>query len=80
MPEANLCRHCFSVLEDGETECSSCGKKQEANNPEESLPLGTQLGGRYRIGMVLHHNDLLTTYLQSQDRGILPRDPQTGRG
>lgn len=63
MPEANLCRHCFSILEDGETECSSCGKKQEANNPEESLPLGTQLGGRYRIGMVLHHNDLLTTYL-----------------
>lgn len=63
MPEANLCRHCFSVLEDGETECSSCGKKQETNNPEESLPLGTQLGGRYRIGMVLHHNDLLTTYL-----------------
>ena len=63
MPEPNLCRHCFSVLEEGETVCSACGQKPEAPNPDAALPLGTVLSGQYRVGMVLHHNDLLTTYL-----------------
>ena len=63
MPEPNLCRHCFSVLEEGETVCSACGQKPEAPNPDVALPLGTVLSGQYRVGMVLHHNDLLTTYL-----------------
>lgn len=63
MPEPNLCRHCFSVLEEGETVCPACGQKPEAQNPDAALPLGTLLSGRYRVGMVLHHNDLLTTYL-----------------
>ena len=91
MPEPNLCRHCFSILEEGETVCSACGQKPEAPNPEQSLPLGTMLSGRYRVGMVLHHNDLLTTYLAwdaEKDRkvrieeffpGILKR-AEDGRG
>ena len=56
MPEPNLCRHCFSVLEEGETVCSACGQKPEAPNPDAALPLGTVLSGQYRVGMVLHHN------------------------
>ena len=91
MPEPNLCRRCFSILEEGGTVCSSCGQKPEAPNPEQSLPLGTMLSGRYRVGMVLHHNDLLTTYLAwdaEKDRkvrieeffpGILKR-AEDGRG
>ena len=91
MPEPNLCRHCFSALEEGETICTACGHKPEATNPEQALPLGTVLAGRYRIGMVLHHNDLLTTYLawdSEKDRkvrieeffpGILKR-AEDGRG
>ena len=63
MPEPNLCRHCFSVMDEGETVCTACGRKSEEPNPEQALPLDTILAGRYRIGMVLHHNDLLTTYL-----------------
>ena len=63
MPEPNLCRHCFCAMEEGETVCPVCGKKPEAENPEQALPPGTVLSGRYRIGTVLHHNDLLTTYL-----------------
>ena len=63
MPEPNLCRHCFSVLEEGETVCSACGQKPEAPNPDAALPLGMVLSGQYRVRMVLHHNDLLTTYL-----------------
>ena len=34
MPEPNLCRHCFSVLEEGEKLCSACGQKPEAPNPD----------------------------------------------
>lgn len=91
MPEPNLCRHCFSVLEEGETVCSACGQKPEAPNPDAALPLGTVLSGQYRVGMVLHHNDLLTTYLAwdaEKDRkvrveeffpGILKR-AEDGRG
>lgn len=91
MPEPNLCRHCFSALEEGETICTACGHKPESPNPEQALPLGTVLAGRYRIGMVLHHNDLLTTYLawdSEKDRkvrieeffpGILKR-AEDGRG
>ena len=91
MPEPNLCRHCFSVLEEGETVCSACGQKPEAPNPDAALPLGTVLSGQYRVGMVLHHNDLLTTYLgwdTEKDRkvqveeffpGILKR-AEDGRG
>lgn len=45
MPEPNLCRHCFSVLEEGETVCSACGQKPEAPNPDAALPLGTVLSG-----------------------------------
>ena len=63
MPEPSLCRHCFSALEEGETLCTACGQKPETPNPEQALPIDTMLAGRYRIGMVLHHNDLLTTYL-----------------
>ena len=37
MPEPNLCRHCFSVLEEGETVCSACGQKPEAPNPDAAL-------------------------------------------
>ena len=63
MPEPNLCRHCFSVLEEGETVWCCAGQKPEAPDPYAALPLGTVLSGQYRVGMVLHHNDLLTTYL-----------------
>lgn len=63
MPEPNLCRHCFSELEEGEAVCASCGKSRETPNPEQALPLGTMLSGRYRVGQVLHKNDLLTTYM-----------------
>ena len=91
MPEPNLCRHCFCAMEEGETVCPVCGKKPEAENPEQALPPGTVLSGRYRIGTVLHHNDLLTTYLgwdTEKDRkvqveeffpGILKR-AEDGRG
>lgn len=91
MPEPNLCRHCFCAMEEGETVCPVCGKKPDAENPEQALPPGTVLSGRYRIGTVLHHNDLLTTYLgwdTEKDRkvqveeffpGILKR-AEDGRG
>lgn len=88
MPEPNLCRHCFSVMEEGETVCTACGRKSEEPNPEQALPPDTILAGRYRIGMVLHHNDLLTTYLawdtekerKVPGRRIFPRYFKAGRG
>lgn len=58
-----LCPACFSLLENGENICPECGARQDARNPEQLLPIGTVLNDRFRVGCVLSHNDLLTSYL-----------------
>ena len=61
--EQNLCPHCFSLLEEEDKVCPECGRDAAAKNPEDTLPVGTLLSGRFRIGEVKHRNSLLITYL-----------------
>lgn len=63
MNSSHQCPCCFTFLEEGESRCPECGAREDARNPEELLPIGTVLNDRFCIGQVLHHNDLLTTYL-----------------
>lgn len=63
MNSIHQCPCCFTFLEEGESRCPECGARGDVRNPEELLPIGTVLNDRFCIGQVLHHNDLLTTYL-----------------
>lgn len=63
MEEQNLCPHCFSLLEEGETVCPECGLTAASRNPADLLPIGTVLGGRFQVGRSVHRNSLLAIYL-----------------
>lgn len=63
MADHRQCPFCFSALEEDEVSCSECRYSPDFRNPKGLLAVGTLLNDRFTIGMVMHHNDLLTTYL-----------------
>lgn len=49
-----LCPHCLQPLQGGyQGDCPHCGRSLQNQNPEGTLPLGTQLAGRYTVGSYL---------------------------
>ena len=62
--ELNFCYGCMEPLEQGVTLCSRCGyDNSQPQNPDDLLPEGTILNGKYLIGKVLGRGGFGVTYL-----------------
>ena len=62
--ELNYCYNCMTHLESGEKVCPVCGHNNTLlQNPENALPEGTILSGKYLVGKVLGQGGFGITYL-----------------
>ena len=62
--ELNFCYNCMTRLEPGQTVCPACGYDNTLRqNPEDALPEGTILMGKYMVGKVLGQGGFGITYL-----------------
>ena len=62
--ELNFCYGCMEPLEQGVTLCSHCGyDNSQVQNPDDLLPEGSILNGKYLIGKVLGRGGFGVTYL-----------------
>ena len=60
----NICYGCMKSMEDGQFICQSCGyNSSHRNNPEDTLPEGSVLNGKYLVGKVLGRGGFGVTYL-----------------
>ena len=62
--ELNYCYNCMRRLEEGQTVCPDCGDdNSHIQNPENALPEGTILSGKYLVGRKLGQGGFGITYL-----------------
>ncbi len=62
--ELNYCYNCMRRLEKGQTVCPDCGHDSSfIQNPENALPEGTILSGKYLVGRKLGQGGFGITYL-----------------
>ena len=60
----NYCFNCMRRLGEDETLCPDCGyDNSRRQNPENTLPEGTILAGKYFVGKMLGHGGFGITYL-----------------
>ena len=62
--ELNYCYGCMRQLDAGQVHCPSCGyNNMKRSNPEDTLPEGSVLNGKYLVGKVLGRGGFGITYL-----------------
>ena len=62
--ELNFCYNCMTHLNSGEKVCPVCGHNNTLlQNPENTLPEGTILAGKYLVGKILGQGGFGITYL-----------------
>lgn len=61
--DRKLCMCCMSVVPTGVKACPKCGYNGTQKNPENCLPIGYRLGGRYVVGKALDSDGECVSYV-----------------